>query len=336
MTMLSDVSEMPSACRFAPEAPPSLKSWLNDAGMRTAGRVGVGLSRLLGSRAGEALGIITYHRIAPHVPGLPWPLHNVTPDRFHEQLSGLLAAGFSFWSLRRVIDCHERGEPVPGRTVVVTFDDGFETVYHNAFPILRELRIPATIFVNTAYLDSDGPFPFDVWGVAYEKESAPEIYRPLTTAQCREMQASGWVDLGAHTHTHHDFRGRPDDFLVDLEINVSILRGRFGVSEVTFAFPYGSPHRGFAGGELAEAAKRAGVCCALTTEAVSVDVRSDPFYWGRFNAFSWDSSATLAAKLKGWYSWAPQLRQWLGRMLRRDGRYQAAPGGQAVPKAGPA
>ncbi len=47
----------------------------------------------------------------------------------------------------------------PGQAV--TFDDGFETVYRHAWPVLQELRIPATVFLNTAYLDSPEPFPFD-------------------------------------------------------------------------------------------------------------------------------------------------------------------------------
>ena len=40
-----------------------------------------------------------------------------------------------------------QGEPVPPYVVVVTFDDGFESVYEHAWPVLREFRIPATIFV---------------------------------------------------------------------------------------------------------------------------------------------------------------------------------------------
>src|SRR5262249_23118920 len=67
MNMLASVNAVPPASRFAPEPPPSLKQWLNDLGMRTAGSLGYGLSRLLGSRAGQALGIITYHRVSPHV-----------------------------------------------------------------------------------------------------------------------------------------------------------------------------------------------------------------------------------------------------------------------------
>ncbi len=95
---------------------------------------------------------------------------------------------------------------------------------------------------------------------------------------------------------------------------------------MTFAFPYGSRALGFSGGALAAVARETGVLCALSTEAVPVTVNSDPFHWGRFNAFPWDSSATLAAKLEGWYSWAPRLRQRVGRALAAAEHGRARPG----------
>jgi hypothetical protein len=138
----------------------------------------------------------------------------------------------------------------------------------------------------------------------------------LTSEQCREWQEGRLFDLGAHTHTHADFRGRPEEFRADLQLSVSILRTRFGLREVPFAFPFGSPALGFAGGALTQAARETGVICGLTAESVLIDLCSDPLQWGRFNAFSWDTSATLAAKLAGWYTWAPKLRQRLARPRR--------------------
>lgn len=292
-----------------PSEKPALRKALEDLGMRTAGRAAVCLHTLLGSRAEGAVGILTYHRIAPQVRGVPPPLHNVTPERFREQIGGLMRRGFNLWPLRRILDEAAARRELPPRTIAVTFDDGFETVFTRAWPILRELQVPATVFVNTAYLDASDPFPFDTWGIDWQGRVPPESYRPLTSNQCRELQADGIVELAAHTHTHEDFRDRPEQFRQDLQLSVDILRSRFGVDQVMFAFPFGSPALGFAGGALARAAREAGVVCGLTTESVLIDPRSDPFHWGRFNAFAWDTSATLAAKLAGWYTWAPKLRQ---------------------------
>jgi hypothetical protein len=131
------------------------------------------------------------------------------------------------------------------------------------------------------------------------------------------MAADSLVQLGAHTHTHQDFRGRPRAFGADLQTSIDIVRDRFGVEKMTFAFPFGCPFRGFAGADLVAAARTASIECALTTEAVLVDLQSDPLGWGRLNVFSWDTHRTLTAKLQGWYSWAPKLRRGVGRLFSR-------------------
>jgi peptidoglycan/xylan/chitin deacetylase (PgdA/CDA1 family) len=131
------------------------------------------------------------------------------------------------------------------------------------------------------------------------------------------MAQTGLIEIGAHTHTHADFRGRPQAFERDLQISVDRVRELFRVNDVTFAFPYGSRHAGFAAQDLVEAARRTGVICGLTTQCAAVDLPSDPFTWGRFNVFPWDTAATLGAKCNGWYGWAPQLKQRLSATVRR-------------------
>ncbi len=316
--MISTVEPQPetsTAPVWAPQGP-RLRSWINELGVRVVAEISAGLRRLSRTRVCDPVGILTYHRIASRVPGLPGPLYNVPPKQFRKQLTGLLARGFEVWPLRKVLDHRAAGTPVPAQVLVVTFDDGFETVHGNAWPVLRELRIPATVFLNTAYVDTDAPFPFDAWGVAYHDRAPSETYRPLSWAQCHEMADDGLVEFAAHTHTHQDFRNRPEAFARDLEMSVDIVRRRFSQQDVMFAFPYGSSKSGFAGGELAAVAKRTGVICALTTDAETVDPESDPFDWGRFHVFSWDRPATLAAKVEGWYRWAPRLRQAVSQALR--------------------
>jgi peptidoglycan/xylan/chitin deacetylase (PgdA/CDA1 family) len=274
-------------------------------------RAGVGLD-LLFRRAGDGLGILMLHRIAPATPGVPAPPYNVTPDRFERQLRGLLDRGYQAWPLRRVLALHQNGQRVPPRTFVVTFDDAYGCVHKNAWPVLRKLQIPATVFVATAYLDQDEPFPFDAWALRYRDRVAVESYRPLRTSECREMMASGLVEIGAHTHTHGDFRQQPEAFRRDLLACVEVLRERFAIEQPTFAFPFGYGCRQWYGSAMIEAARRAGVMCALTTISELVRPESDPFDWGRFNVASSDTAAVLQAKLDGWYSivWRTCRRLW--------------------------
>jgi peptidoglycan/xylan/chitin deacetylase (PgdA/CDA1 family) len=228
----------------------------------------------------------------------------------------LLRRGFHVCSLHEALRISSRGGALRERAFIITFDDGFQSVHTHAWPFLRDHGLPFTIFVNTAYLDGGGPFPFDAWAARHRDRLPPESYRPLTLEQCREMAATRLARFGAHTHTHADFRDRPEPFEADLQLSVDLVREWFGEPLVTFAFPVGSPSRGFAGGALAGAARRTGVACALTTESVLVDPAMDPFHWGRFTAFPWDTATTLAAKLDGWYSWAPKARHRIGSVAR--------------------
>jgi peptidoglycan/xylan/chitin deacetylase (PgdA/CDA1 family) len=270
-----------------------------------------GLARLFG-RVGNGFGLLLYHRISPVVPGFAPPTCNVTPDNFREQLAGLLRRGYEPWPLGRALDRAAAGRPIPPRAFVVTFDDGYETVYRHAWPVLRELNVPAAVFLATAYLGAEAPFPFDDWTGA--GAAPPECWRPLTRAQCAEMQAGGLVELGCHTHTHQTFLGRAGELTADLAASAAVLRNEFGLTAPPFAFPFGVYDPA-----MVAAVRAAGLRCALTTAMDVVRPGADPFGWGRFNVEDGDTSAALCGYLGGWYS-----------LFRRVGRPAASGGGRGA------
>jgi peptidoglycan/xylan/chitin deacetylase (PgdA/CDA1 family) len=297
----------------APPAPASALRAAERLARRMVVSSGCGLNWMLGSRAAGRFGILMYHRVAHRVDGVEPPTWNVTPGQFRRQLAGLLERGFRAWPLSRLIAAHRAGRDVPPRTFAVTFDDGQESVYRHAWPVLKELGVPATLFLPTAWLDGDRPFPFDDWPAAGSSRVPLESWRPMTTSQCRQIAADGLVELGAHTHTHQDFYGRSNEFAADLATNVDVLRSSFGIREPAFAFPFGR-----ATADMMNAVRRAGLSCGLTTATVLVDPRREPFGWGRFNVEAWDTAATLAAKLNGWCSWGRALRRPLARLRRPE------------------
>jgi peptidoglycan/xylan/chitin deacetylase (PgdA/CDA1 family) len=299
---------MPVGDSDIPHLRPGLSQRVKQLGRRAAGQVGGSLSRLLGPRAAGCLGIFTYHRLAPWHGSGSAPTWNVTPRRFHSQMEGLLARGYRALPLRQALGLGRQGAPFPPRSFVITFDDGQESVYRHAWPILREMNLPATVFLATAYLDAAGPFPFDDWALAGSSAVPAETWRPVTTAQCRELAEGGLVELGSHTHSHGVFRGRADPLHRDLVVSAAVLRDRFGILEPAFAFPYG-----IAGLDLAAAARRAGMACSLTTQEELVRPGHDPFAWGRFTVSEADSAATLAARLDGWFGLARGAWQRLTR-----------------------
>lgn len=91
----------------------------------------------------------------------------------------------SFATLLQYLDC---GESPPPGTLVVTFDDGFYDNYHNAFPVLKEFDIPATIFLSTGYIDNQETY----W---YEKLCYAVM---TTTAQSVAIPETGPIQIGGN------------------------------------------------------------------------------------------------------------------------------------------
>ncbi len=159
-------------------------------------QVAGGLRAAFGDRQQTGFGILMYHRVTDHEPGLATPTCNVTPQRLRKQLSGLLKRGFVPWPLERLISAQTAGERIPPRAFAVTFDDGYENNLLNALPILREFGIPATIFLATGFLGSQEPFPSDTWSLAGKARVPVSSWRLLSIEQCHALQASGLVGLG--------------------------------------------------------------------------------------------------------------------------------------------
>jgi peptidoglycan/xylan/chitin deacetylase (PgdA/CDA1 family) len=289
------------------------------AAKRIGGWLAALLNSAFGNRSGDSFGILLYHR-STSVPasGVEAPTMNVTPTRLRVQLEGLLELGYRFWPLPDVVRRVEEHDALPPDVVVLTFDDGYENFHLNVWPLLMELGVPATLFMATAYVGSGQPFPFDEWGRNHHERSEPEAWRPLTWRQCLEMERSPVVDIGSHSHTHRNFRGRPEELRRDLATSLSLLEAQLGPGPRTFSFPYGSARsaRGaFTDASLVEAARSCGVSCSLTTEIALANPATSPYTWGRLEVADTDTSTTLRAKLEGWYSWMGTARQAYRRLL---------------------
>lgn len=284
--------------------------WRADLGSRLAS-----IPSALFGPCQSGVALLTYHRLAP-LPTGRTASYNVTPERFEEQLTGLLDLGYRARPLASLVAAANLDDREQQRSFVVTFDDGYENFYAHAFPILRRLKIPATLFPATAYLDSDAPFPFDSDVAQFDSRANPELWRPLKSEQLREIVAEPLIEVGSHTHTHQDFRNRADDFELDVRTSIDILANRFGAkTPMPFSFPYGVVSLGFTSGDLIRRTRRLPLTCALSTEPRLVVPGQDPFVWGRFDVKQSDTPATLRGKIDGWFTW----------LKRRAGLGPAAP-----------
>lgn len=288
--------------------------------IRTVASALAGLDRCFGDRVSEGFGMLMYHRCCERPSNSARPTMNVTPQRLEQQLQGLLDRGFIIRPLPEVISDLERGLAIDRKTLVVTFDDGFAGMHRYVLPILKRLDITASVFVCTKFIGSNDPMPFDPWGQQHAGLVDDICYRSVNDRECQELVDSGHFDIGAHTHSHEDFRGRPADFEADMTQCVRELQERFGIKNPTFAFPFGTPALGYSDSSLVDAAKRVGIRSALTTAPHVINAQTDRFALGRFNAFQWDTAATLQARLHGWYSWLPAASAAVRSMLRKHPR----------------
>jgi len=129
--------------------------------------------------------------------------------------------------LEAALDCW--GDPDAGSLVVITFDDGFEDVYSNAFPILKERGWPLTLYLTTYPVESGEPL-----------DPRFPAARPLTWDQVNDMLGSGLVTLGAHTHTHRDLRRLSSDQIKeDLETCDRLIEHNTGIRPEHFTYPFG-------------------------------------------------------------------------------------------------
>jgi peptidoglycan/xylan/chitin deacetylase (PgdA/CDA1 family) len=159
------------------------------------------LRRVAGSLGGRSDGralILLYHRVAT-LKSDPWGLA-VTPGRFEEHLEVLreYARPMQLGAVSRAL----REGRLPDRSVVVTFDDGYEDNLRNAKPLLERREVPATVFVASGFVGDRREFWWD--------ELARLLLRPGTLPDRAEMSVDGktycW-DLGeAADYTVEDFR----------------------------------------------------------------------------------------------------------------------------------
>jgi len=119
---------------------------------------------------------------------------SVSPDLFARQLDRVQAEGYTTISLYDLLAHLWEGAPLPEKPVVLTFDDGYRDFYTNAFPLLGQRGMSATVFVITDFMD----------------EERPDY---LTWAMAREMLAAG-ISIESHGRNHISLKNKDRDYLI--------------------------------------------------------------------------------------------------------------------------
>lgn len=137
--------------------------------------------------------ILIYHKISKprrdsRIRGAFTP-----PRRFRRQLSYLKKQGFTFYTASELIRHFHAEEKFPARSVALTFDDGWQDNYTNAFPVLMELGIKATIFII--------PSSIGQMSTSATTPAGDHGYPHLSREEILEMADAG-IEFGSHTMSH--------------------------------------------------------------------------------------------------------------------------------------
>lgn len=168
--------------------------------------------------------ILLFHHVGDDTPHST----SISPTVFADQLMWLDENGFTVMALEAVADSLAHERPLPDRTVVLTFDDAYISVYNEAFPRLRARGWPFTVFVCPGEVDRRAG-PLMSWG------------------QMREIAAAGGA-IANHGLNHEFLQRRQageDDAAWRSRLRRELLRAQerireeIGTAPPLFAYPYG-------------------------------------------------------------------------------------------------
>jgi peptidoglycan/xylan/chitin deacetylase (PgdA/CDA1 family) len=268
---------------------------------QTGGWAAVLTAPLVTSAAGPRACILVYHRIAeigfvdPQVDD--W---NVSPEVFERQVASLAAIA-EFVPLIDLPARLSRPSSISKQLVCLTFDDGYANFFARALPVLKQYRVPATLFVVTNYIGKKEPLPFDGWSVKNGDRVSADAWRPINWEELENCLASGLVTIGSHSHRHLNGRECSRTQLVGEALDSkAILQTRLGqASARAYAYPYGSRRLGHVPPGYVNAVREAGYELAVTTDLGLVSSGSDNYALPRIEAHGLDSPAVLRAKVLG-------------------------------------
>lgn len=174
----------------------------------------------------QKIPILTYHSIDKSGSVI-----STDAATFCQQMKFLKSAGFNVVSLGNLIKNLNENNAQTAKTIVLTFDDGFQNFYAEAFPILEECGFTATVFLVTNYSEKHNDW----------EGNLPTLERSklLSWSEIKELHNHG-IEFGAHSLSHPDFTKIPlEEVRRELVESKKVIEDKLGSAVETFAYPYG-------------------------------------------------------------------------------------------------
>ena len=225
--------------------------------------------------------VFTFHALDRQKSPISFP-----PHLFQRGMARLIADGHRTQSLDQAAEQIRTGKPFPVRTCAMTFDDGYRSVYEEAFPLLREHRMTATVFLTIGMA-----------GESPERLPSLDGRAMLSWHEIREMHRYG-IAFGAHTLTHPDLTTLPTA-MAEKEIVESkeIIEQALGVPVSSFAYPFGRYD------ETCRRIAGAHFVCACSDRLGLISHRSDVYALERVDAYYLRNERLFGLVETGFFPW---------------------------------
>jgi peptidoglycan/xylan/chitin deacetylase (PgdA/CDA1 family) len=249
------------------------------------------LARLTGWTSRHCVPVLAYHSISENLFGKLHPYHqiNTSASVFALQMRWLRQAGYRTIDLPEMMNALQTGRDL-SRTVVLTFDDGYQDFYTDAFPLLKQCGFKATVFLASDRIRNTAAC---IEGADY-----------LTWREVRELHSEG-VTFGSHSVTHADFRSLgPEQIDYELGYSKEKIEQEIGVPVESFSYPFALPEedRDFTR-YLADILENLGYTNGVSSAIGRAKPGDTRFFLPRLPVNSWDDVELLRAKLEGGYDW---------------------------------
>ena len=154
-----------------------------------------------------------YHRFNE----IKYPSTNIQMDIFKKHLNIIKNSNFSFYHAKDFENEFDR--PKKQKKILITIDDAFKSFYVEAWPYLKENKIPFILFVSTEPVGKTGY---------------------MTWEQIKEIEKNKFVTIGHHSHTHEYLIDETiENFIHDIETANKIFLNKLGYIPTLFSYPFG-------------------------------------------------------------------------------------------------
>ena len=250
--------------------------------------------------------VLLYHSVRDQPTGQFGP-YTVSRSQLATHLEQVTDLGFSTLTVGQLIAQRAAGQPLPERTAVITFDDGFADFADNAWPELTQRGLAATLYVTAGTVGrrSEWLTPLGAGDLAM-----------LDRSQLRDLAADG-CEIGAHSMSHPqlDCLTRPAA-TAEIRQSKDVLEQALGQTVDTFAYPHGYHNKA-----VKQLVAAAGYTSAAAVRNALSPADDDAFALARVTVMSYFGPERIADVLTG--RGAPTARpgeRWRTRLWRQERR----------------